>query len=172
MEWRTNPCSMLLGEMETMMKRYTLTSFIALSSVFVFAQSLKSETVSGSCKRENLYENNDYAKKETIVLFLTELQYAIKEGDKPRVAKLVHYPLSVQTTNAEFNIASQKEFIKQYDRILPIELKSFLLKQQPQCVSRVGAKGFSIGSGQLWFDEYPDGEVRIFAINAIVYPGE
>jgi hypothetical protein len=157
---------------EKAMRRYILASFVALLSLPMFAQSLKGDAPHDSCRLGNLYESSDPAKREAIAHFLTELKSAIKDGDKSRVAQLAHYPLSVETTNAEFTITSQKEFVNQYDRILPVELRTFLLKQQPRCVSRVGAKGFSVGTGQMWFDEYSDGRVRMFTINAIVYPGE
>jgi hypothetical protein len=154
------------------MQKYVIATFMALLSFSAFAQGSPSNLPPGSCTPGNLYESSDRAKSEAMAHFLTELKAAIKDGDKSRVAQLTHFPLSVETANAEFTIDSQKEFLKQYDRILPDELRTFLLKQKPQCISRVGAQGFSIGTGQIWFDEYPDGKVRMFTINAIVYPGE
>jgi hypothetical protein len=69
-------------------------------------------------------------------------------------------------------IHTEQEFTDNYEKIFTKELREFLLRQEPPCISRVGAKGFSVGTGQIWFDQSDDGKFKIFAINAIVYPGE
>lgn len=85
---------------------------------------------------------------------------------------MVQYPLSFSTMDARTTIRSEQEFIDKYDRILPKELKEFLLRQETRCLSRVGVKGFTVGHGQIWFDKFDDGTVKIFVITAVVYPGE
>lgn len=154
------------------MKHYLQVIFVASLSLSALAQSPRSQVPRDGCKPGNLYKESDRSKRDKLAQFLEELRIAIKDGDKSRVAQFAHYPLSVATGKAKFTIDSQKAFVDQYNEIMPVELRTFLLKQQPQCISRVGVNGFSIGSGQIWFDEYPDGEVRMFAVNAIVYPGE
>lgn len=153
------------------MQRSIFALLIASISLSALAQVPKNQETPKGCKVGNLYGSGDPA-TGTVTKFFADLRIAIKNGDKTRVAQLAHYPLLVSTRETEFTVHSQKQFVKQYDQILPANLQSFLLKQSPECVSRVGVKGFSIGSGQLWFDEYPDGRVRMFTINAIVYPGE
>jgi hypothetical protein len=59
-----------------------------------------------------------------------------------------------------------------YDRIFTAPLKRLLLNTQPDCVRRVGANGFSFSKGQIWFDRYPDGQVRVFTITPVDYPGK
>lgn len=172
MERRPNSKEVLLGERRLILQHYLLVIFLALLSMSAFAQSPSDQVPRVGCKPGNLYEESDRSKRDKVEHFLEELRIAVKDGDKLRVAQLAHYPLRVATAKAEFTIDSQKAFVNQYNEIMPVELRTFLLKQQPQCISRVGVKGFSIGNGQIWFDEYPDGGVKMFAVNAIVYPGE
>ena len=83
---------------------------------------------------------------------------------------MISYPLLFATANQQLKVGSRKELIAKYDQIITAELKTFLIQQEPECISRVGAKGFTIGQGQLWFDKFPDGKVRIFTINCVFYP--
>jgi hypothetical protein len=141
-----------------------LTSYLSAA-----AQSKDEKHV--ECRQGNLLEED----RSTVVQmghFLDQLQAGISHNDKRRVARLAHYPLSVATAESEFTIRSEDEFISTYDKIFPTQLKKFLLRQETRCISWVGTKGFTIGSGQIWFDKVSDGTVRMFSINAIVYPDD
>ncbi|MGB8495796.1 MAG: hypothetical protein WCE53_15455 [Candidatus Acidiferrum sp.] len=154
------------------MKRLGLGILIlALANAGTFAQSTGGETSPTGCKTGNL-EQERAPVIESMRHFLAELKTAIRKGDKREIARMVQYPLNFSTMDATTTIHSEQEFIDKYDRILPKELKEFLLRQEPQCIGRVGARGFSVGSGEIWFDIFDDGKVKIFAINAVVYPGE
>jgi len=85
---------------------------------------------------------------------------------------MISYPLLVSKDNSRRRIRSEKEFLDEYTRIFTPQLKVLSLKQSPQCVSRVGAQGFTISRGEIWFDIYPSGEVKIFTITPVVMPDE
>lgn len=104
--------------------------------------------------------------------FLRRLQTRVAEGRKLQVADLIAYPLNAWINGKNQEVRSKQEFIRLYDQIFTSPLKRQLLEQRPACLSRVGAQGFSFGSGEMWFDLYPDGKVRIFTITPIVYPDE
>lgn len=104
---------------------------------------------------------------KAITVFWDELEAAIRKNDKRRVANLISYPLSVSTWTAEFRVRSEGELISRYDEVFPKDLKKLLLRQRAECISRVGAQGFSIGHGEIWFDLFPNGKVRIFTINPV-----
>jgi hypothetical protein len=104
--------------------------------------------------------------------FLTDLKAAVAKGDKKRVASMVHYPFSVATQDTQFTIRSEQEFVNKYDQIFPTPVRDLLSRQETRCISRVGSKGFTIGSGEIWFDRLQDGKVKIFSVNAVVYPDE
>ena len=146
----------------------TLTMILAALPKPLDAQNVQNQSDT-SCRTGNLNHESP-ATIKAVSLFLDELKTAIRKSDKQRVAKIVFYPLSVATPTAETTVKSEEEFAKRYDEVFPQALRSLLLKQRPGCVGRVGAKGFTIGTGEIWFDLYPDGKVRIFSINPVETP--
>lgn len=98
--------------------------------------------------------------------FLSGLQAAIKEDHRDKVAGFMHYPL-LAGSNKPVHVHSAREFIAGYDRLFPVDLRELILRQKLACIGRVGDKGFTIGNGELWFDEYEDGKVRAFTINPV-----
>jgi hypothetical protein len=136
------------------------------------AQSSAAKRQASGCKSGNLLQESDQTLIEEIQRTLAELRTAVAKGDKRGVARLVHYPLHFATADTEFTINSQQEFLTKYDQILPPPLRDLIRRLETRCISRVGNKGFTIGTGQVWFDRFPDGKVKIFAVNAVVYPGE
>ena len=147
-----------------------ITMFAALASVQLHAQDRSSGSSAG-CAIGNLKEE-PASTVAAISFFLGELQAAVREDRRSEVAKLVSYPLNFSTPDGEHRVRSEQEFLAEYDSIFPAGLKTLLLRQTPECISRVGAQGFSFAHGQIWFGMYPDGKVKIFTINAAVYPGE
>jgi hypothetical protein len=147
-----------------------IATLAVLASVQAHAQTRNGEPAPG-CTIGNLKE--EPANTVTAISsFLSELQAAVKENRRKEVAKLVSYPLNVSTPDGKNPVRSEQEFLAHYDKIFPAGLKLLLLRQTPECVSRVGVRGFTFGHGQIWFDEYPDGKVRIFTITPVAYPGE
>lgn len=160
-------------EVVSFMKRHILLIVVlALVSRLAISQLAIRQEQSAGCKPGNLFSESSPRTIDEMERFLTELHTAVASGDKLRVAQLAHYPLSVATANSTFTVYSDQQFVTKYDEIFPVQVRVFLLKQEPQCVSHVGARGYSIGTGQIWFDKYPNGAIKIFSVNAIVYPGE
>jgi hypothetical protein len=146
-------------------------AIVALATLYTASRSGAEERPPAGCKPGNLGESAPSV-IEDIGHFLAELKSAVAKGDKQRVARMVHYPLSFSTADAGFTIHSEHEFVEKYDQILPVKLRDLLQRQETRCISRVGAKGFTIGAGELWFDRFQDRTVKIIGITAVVYPGE
>ena len=146
-------------------------AIVALAALYTASKSGAEERPSTGCKPGNLRESAP-ALIEDMGRFLAELKSAVAKDDKQRVARMVHYPLSFATAGAEFTVHSQHEFVEKYDQILPLKLRDLLQRQETRCISRVGAKGFTIGTGEVWFDKFQDGTVKIIGITAVVYPDE
>jgi hypothetical protein len=123
------------------------------------------------CKEGNLNEESPVT-KEKMISFLNQLKEGLKGNEKGQVAGMMSYPLLISTEAGHKQVRSEKEFLAEYARIITPPLKSLLLKQQPECVSRVGAQGFTISRGEIWFNEFPDGAVKIFTITPVVMPDE
>jgi hypothetical protein len=153
--------------------RWTVIVFEIVVAASAFRNSHDRHDVrqTASCKPGNL-EQEAPSTVRAMSDFIEDLKAAIARKDKQGVAKMIEYPLSFASASQNVEVRSEEQFIAQYDKLLPENLKKFLLKQQSSCISRVGAKGFTVGSGQIWFDQFPDGKVKIFTITAVVYPGE
>lgn len=104
--------------------------------------------------------------------FLGKLQAAIREDNRSQVAGMISYPLNVWINGKNSEVESKQEFIHLYDQIFTTSLRDLLLEQQPTCISRIGIRGFSISRGEIWFDFYPDGRIKIFTVTPIVMPDE
>src|SRR5271170_1998487 len=126
-----------------------------------FAQGL-------GCKEAN-FRSESKPTQERLTAFLIELQKDVAGDDRPAVAGLASYPVTVSTVARKLKIADQAEFVERYTEIFPAELQKFLAAQDSTCISRVGAHGFTLGQGQIWFDFNPDGIVELFTINPVIY---
>jgi hypothetical protein len=136
-------------------------------------QPVIGQTVAGTkhtCNPGNLDQEKPSTKK-AIEDFWQRFEIALQKNDKSQIAKMVAYPLSVGfPSGGDLEVSSQRQFLKEYTRIFPGDLRDMLLRQRADCIRRVGAKGFSVAAGQIWFDQYPDGEVKIFSMTVVVYP--
>jgi hypothetical protein len=144
---------------------------VVFATVYSAAQSRAGDKGTAGCRPGNLQESTPSLIGD-MGRFLADLKTAVAKGDKQRVARMVHYPLAFSTADAGSTIRSENEFIEKYDQILPIPLRDLLQRQETRCISRVGAKGFTIGTGEVWFDKFQDGTVKIIGITSVVYPGE
>jgi hypothetical protein len=143
---------------------------MALGSISSFAQTKDHGSYLG-CTAGNLSDEPS-ATQQKIGYFLDELKRAVEENKREQVARMISYPLHFATYKGRRKIRSEKEFLAQYDQIFPKALKALLLKQRPECVGRIGVQGFTISRGEIWFDVFPDGAVRIFTITAVIMPDE
>jgi hypothetical protein len=80
---------------------------------------------------------------------LTQLQQAVAKHNAVVVADLVHYPIKVNPGKKPFTIKSEKEFIKDYDRIITQDIQDAILKQKYENLF-VNSQGAMIGDGEVW----------------------
>jgi hypothetical protein len=80
---------------------------------------------------------------------LTTLQQGVSKHNAPAVAALVHYPIKVNPGNKPFTIKNEKEFVKDYDRIITLDIASAIYKQKYDNLF-VNSEGAMIGDGEVW----------------------
>lgn len=80
---------------------------------------------------------------------LTQLQAAVAKHDAPAVATLVHYPIKVNPSKKPFTIKNEKEFVKDYDRIITHDIADAIFKQKYENLF-VNSQGAMIGDGEVW----------------------
>jgi len=80
---------------------------------------------------------------------LTQLQAAVAKHDAPAVAALVHYPIKVNPGKKPFTVKNEKEFIKDYDRIITHDIADAIFKQKYENLF-VNSQGAMIGDGEVW----------------------
>jgi hypothetical protein len=90
----------------------------------------------------------DPATKADLRVFWNDLVTAVRQDNKKDITNIVAYPLLVSSSR-KFRVHSAQEFIGKYDQIFTKGLRGFLLKQDPDCIARVGAQGFSVGTGEI-----------------------
>jgi hypothetical protein len=84
---------------------------------------------------------------------LTDLQASVAKHDTAAVAALVHYPIKVNPGKKPFTIKSEKEFIKDYDRIITQDIQDAILKQKYENLF-VNSQGAMIGDGEVWISGF------------------
>jgi hypothetical protein len=109
---------------------------------------------------------------EAVKHFWQDFQLALQNNDKQSVAAMAEYPMSAYFRQHSVKIRTKREFANRYNEIFPENLKRMLLKEPADCIARVGWRGFSVAEGQVWFDRFSDGNVRITAVNVVVYPDD
>ena len=80
---------------------------------------------------------------------LTQLQAAVAKHDAPAVAALVHYPIKVNPGKKPVNIKNEKEFVKDYDRIITHDIADAIFRQKYENLF-VNSQGAMIGDGEVW----------------------
>jgi hypothetical protein len=80
---------------------------------------------------------------------LTQLQAAVAKHDAPAVAALVHYPIKVNPGKKPFTIKNEKEFVKDYDRIVTHDIADAIFNQKYENLF-VNSQGAMIGDGEVW----------------------
>ena len=140
-------------------------------SLGCLAQSAQETGQASGCKPGNLSQS-DAKTLEEMTSFLHDLKAAVARDDKQQVAGMARYPLAFSTAQDKVMIRSAQELVRKYDQIFTPQIKNLLAKQEAACISRVGAQGFTIGTGQIWFDKFPDGKVKLFTVTAVTYSNE
>jgi len=110
-------------------------------------------------------KDRDYA------TFLTNLQRAVRTNDRGAVAKLVHYPLRVNSDGKSRLYRDSAAVRADYERIFTPQVRRAILDQRFERLFG-SSRGLMIGHGQVWFDRLcsnsscsPPGPVRIMAVN-------
>ena len=67
----------------------------------------------------------------------------------PGVAALIHYPIKVNPGKKPFTLKNEKEFIKDYDRIITHDIQDAIFKQKYENLF-VNSQGAMIGDGEVW----------------------
>jgi hypothetical protein len=80
---------------------------------------------------------------------LTQLQQGVSSHNAAAVADLIHYPIKVNPGKKPFTIKNEKEFIKDYDRIITHDIEDAILKQKYETLF-VNSQGAMIGDGEVW----------------------
>ncbi|WP_019910337.1 hypothetical protein [Paenibacillus sp. HW567] len=91
------------------------------------------------------------------------LQKVVTEGKKSEVAKLMVYPLKVNTKGKTIEIKTKKDFIAKYNQIMTAKVKKALLAQKVDKVF-VNWEGVMVGDGELWIGQFGQ-QVGVFVIN-------
>jgi hypothetical protein len=102
--------------------------------------------------------------------FLADLQHAVAEGPRERVARLVSYPLRTTVAGRRLTLSSAREFLAHYDKVLP-PASITAIRDQLYGELFANANGVMIGSGEVWFSAVCSDEqchtrpIRIVALN-------
>lgn len=94
-----------------------------------------------ACKAGNL-DDTPPAVIEKMGQFLTDLKAAVAKGNRLPVARMIHYPLGFGTIGSKRTIHTQREFLKEYDQILPAPMRHFILRQETRCIKPGWSEGF------------------------------
>ncbi|HUB83473.1 MAG TPA: hypothetical protein VMB03_31960 [Bryobacteraceae bacterium] len=96
--------------------------------------------------------------------FLSELQSAVRGGDKQKIADMVLYPATVNFANRHRAVRARAALLKDYDAIFTAKVRSAIEKQSPECLF-ANYQGVMIGDGEVWFEAQPDGTMKIKTVN-------
>jgi hypothetical protein len=125
----------------------TIRTHLALVAIFaLIALPGRTQTALTDLDKSIDLSVGDHTKVHTI---LTQLQQAVAKHNASTVASLVHYPIKVNPGKKPFTVKNQKEFIKDYDRILTHDIEDAIFKQKYENLF-VNSQGAMIGDGEVW----------------------
>ena len=113
-----------------------------------------------------LYEHEDYIEPPIDSLskvFIEDFTQAVRQNNRSAIAKMIAYPLSQPYPLQD--IASEREFIKHYNRIFPKSLLQRLNTSTINDWSQVGWRGIMFCNGHIWIDLFDSG-VKIRTVNS------
>lgn len=97
--------------------------------------------------------------------FLAELQTAVHDGDKTKVASVISYPLMVIHGSRRTRIKTKTEFLAKYDTIFDANVQKAIAQQSAKCLFG-NYQGAMIGNGEVWFSQQQDGSMKIITVNS------
>jgi len=92
---------------------------------------------------------------QSAVVFATQLQAAVRKGDKKAVANMAYYPLNFYEEHYTLHgnlhrVKDNREFIKKYNKIINSYTKSLILATDPKNIF-CNYHGAMIANGLVWF---------------------
>jgi hypothetical protein len=96
--------------------------------------------------------------------FLASLKAAVKAQDKRKVAGMARYPLLVNLSKSHKQIRTAAQLIAGYDRLFTSSIREAIEEQTSACLF-ANWQGVMIGNGEVWFDEQPNGSMKIKTLN-------
>lgn len=120
-----------------------------------FANITSAETISDSTSKKNQEVNQRftflYGSYQPYQRFFKDLQIAIDQNHRIKVASMIHYPIFINLNNQKFKIRSAREFLNHYNEIFDPQLIQIIQKQSYGNLF-ANTKGIMVGEhGELWF---------------------
>lgn len=88
--------------------------------------------------------------------FLARLKELVRQDKKTELAGLVYYPLVVTAGRATIRLTGQADFSARYSELFTPRVKETILAQRPEEIY-ADYRGYMIGNGALWFDDWGEG---------------
>lgn len=82
--------------------------------------------------------------------FFDQLKQAVARGDKPAVAGMVKYPITVALHGKKVTLRTKRDFVAHYDAIFTPKLVD-LVAHQTYATLFSPDQGVMIGGGEIWF---------------------
>jgi len=108
------------------------------------------------------YANATALSDDEIDSIAQKLWLAIRQSDKPAVARLIEYPLSVSISGRRVRLNSEKEMVARYDEVFTRQYREAILSDAPHNMW-ANVIGVAFSDGLIWFGA--DG--RVIALNNV-----
>jgi hypothetical protein len=97
--------------------------------------------------------------------FLGKLRNAVERGDKKQVASMLRYPIRVHFPDKTVVMHNSEEFARNYGRIVNDSVKAKIIDETSSRCLFANSQGFMVGDGEVWFDEFSHGVLKIITFN-------
>lgn len=142
-------------------------SFVILTCGIVPLQPLRAQSSTTEKCEGSTVDTQGAKTAKAARAFLVDLQAAVQENDKNKIAGMASYPLNFIRDGKRVRIRDKQTFLARYDTIFNEHVRSAILKQSSHCLFG-NYQGEMIGNGEIWFSEMQDGSVKIITVNASV----
>lgn len=88
----------------------------------------------------------------------------VRHDDREALAPLINYPFTIRRNGEQIVIASEKEFVENYQQIINEETKQDILKTDVTQLFQ-NQYGTMMGNGGIWFESFGEKGLLIYAIN-------
>lgn len=109
------------------------------------------------------YRRAGFEDPKVVHAFIADLQAQAEKGNRDAIARMVHFPLQVNTREGRITLGNVAELLAQFDTVFRPGVLNMVLKC-PRTGLYCDNRGVMIGSGEVWLA--PEGrEPRIIALN-------